>query len=249
MRRFLLAAAILLCAMSPTERVAILSGPPTFPRLPTVAIRAIGDGTVYSPTTSGPTIGASPFSIQAFIKPAGLTSSLNLIIVSRYTSSASTSNSQFILEQTTTGNLELGWYSSDSNFVGAPSTVPLPSWAVTQGIWVRADGFPATSIENYYISSDGKHWRLLGNPVSSSAHSGQTANPSSQSINVLNFSGSIVDGRTFLGSVYEIKIIIGGAVYTDAKFYDATPGSSTYTDQYGMLWTVFSSSTGDVVFK
>lgn len=238
---FLAAAA--LCAMSPREKIAIRSAGQQFPAPPTVGLRSISGAGIFYSNATAPAIGSNPFSVQAQIKVGNALPTNPLVITCAYNyQNQTSSNSQFVLYETTTGALELQYFTSDNHQIGGPSTQLLPPMATNQAIWVRADVFPAVAQINYYVSYNGKFWFPLGTPITSTPYSGVVASPTGTAFEILNYSGTALNQYTYQGSIYEVKVSIAGNLFDDVQIYTATPGSTVFTDRFGYVWHVYNGS-------
>lgn len=104
---------------------------------------------------------------------------------------------------------------------------------------------PANSADRlFYWSEDGDTWNQIGSVVSS----GQTGTivPNTMDNMVLGAGWSSGSGEIYKGTIHSVRVSDGGETVLYTDFRQAEPGTTSFTDGGGNVWTINQSGGGAV---
>lgn len=153
-------------------------------------------------------------------------------------------NYSYILASSTVGNLQIAWSDNGTNILAIESNVPLLSVVnFNQRLAVRAtldvnNGAGGRTATFYTAPTIAGPWTILGTAVT---QAGVTSIFSSSSIVSVGANNNGT-GDPLLGTIHAVEIYnsIAGSVVANPVFSAQPPGTTSFTDAAGRVWTIAS---------
>jgi hypothetical protein len=154
------------------------------------------------------------------------------------------------LEDVPAGYVVFYW-STDGTFAGrrtATSTAPLPITPHCR-LAVRAtldvnNGAGGNTVTFYYSDTISGNWTQLGSPV---VGAGTTSIFDSTAQVAVGYGGGATSGQDARGKIFGCQVLsgIGGTAKGNPDFAAQTPGTTTFTDDAGNVWTLHGDAAID----